>query len=46
MVDSTRNSDEKSVTQARGMKQRELIEETPWEILWIESGSFVHFGQQ
>jgi len=27
--------------QARGTKQRELFENTPWELPWIESGSLV-----
>jgi len=27
--------------QARGTKQRELVQETPWELPWIESGSLV-----
>jgi len=36
-----RNSDEKSGTQARGTKQRELVEDTARELPWIESGSLV-----
>jgi len=36
-----RNADERSGMQARGTKQRELVEETPWEFPWIESGSLV-----
>jgi len=35
------NTDEKSEMQARGTKQRELVEETPREFPWIESGSLV-----
>jgi len=27
--------------QARGTKQRELVEDTPWELPWTESGSLV-----
>jgi len=36
-----RNADERSGMQARGTKQRELIEDTPRELPWIESGSLV-----
>jgi len=36
-----RNADERSGMQARGTKQRELVEETPRELPWIESGSLV-----
>ena len=36
-----RNADERSGMQARGTKQRELVEETPREFPWIESGSLV-----
>ena len=36
-----RNADERSGMQARGTKQRELVEDTPRELLWIESGSLV-----
>jgi len=42
-----RNADERSGMQARGTKQRELVEDTPRELQWIESGSLVRdFGQQ
>jgi len=42
-----RNADERSGMQARGMKQRKLVEDTSRELLWIESGSLVRdFGQQ
>ena len=34
-----RNADERSAMQARGTKQRELVEDTPRELPWIESGS-------
>jgi len=36
-----RNTNEKSGMQARGTKQRELVEETPREFSWIESESLV-----
>jgi len=36
-----RNADERSGMQARGTKQRELVEDTPRELPWIESGSLV-----
>jgi len=36
-----RNADEKSVMQARGTMQRELVKEIPREHPWIESGSLV-----
>jgi len=36
-----RNADERSGIQARGTKQRELVEDTPLELPWIESGSLV-----
>ena len=36
-----RNADERSGMQARGTKQRELVEDTPRELLWIESRSLV-----
>ena len=36
-----RNADERSRMQARRTKQRELVEETPRELPWIESGSLV-----
>jgi len=36
-----RNADERSGMQARGTKQRELVEHTPRELPWIESGSLV-----
>jgi len=36
-----RNADERSGMQARGTKQRELIEKTPRDLPWIESGSWV-----
>ena len=32
------NADKRSGMQARGMKQRELVEDTPGELPWIESG--------
>jgi len=42
-----RNADERSGMQARGLKQRKLVEDTPRELPWIESGSLVRdFGQQ
>jgi len=43
-----KNADEKSGMQARGTKQRELFEKTPWEFPWIKSGSLVRgfFFQQ
>jgi len=36
-----RNADERSGMQARGTKQRELVEDTPRELPCIESGSLV-----
>ena len=36
-----RNVDERSGMQARGTKQRELVEENPRELPWIESGSLM-----
>jgi len=36
-----RIADERSGMQARGTKQRELVEDTPLELPWIESGSLV-----
>jgi len=36
-----RITDERSGMQARGTKQRELVEDTPRELPWIESGSLV-----
>ena len=36
-----RNADERSGMQARGTKQRELVEDTPRKLPWIESGSLV-----
>jgi len=36
-----RNADERSGMHSRGTKQRELVEDTPWELPWIESGSLV-----
>ena len=36
-----RDADEKSGMQARGTKQPELVEDTPQELPWIESGSLV-----
>jgi len=40
-----RNADERSGMQARGTKQRKLVEDTLQELPWIESGSLVRdFG--
>jgi len=36
-----RNADERCGMQARGTKQRELVEDTSRELPWIESGSLV-----
>ena len=36
-----RNADERSGMQARGTKQRKLVQDTPRELPWIESGSLV-----
>ena len=36
-----RNADERSGMQARGTKQRELVEDPPRVLPWIESGSLV-----
>jgi len=36
-----RNADERSGMHARGTKQRVLVEDTPRELPWIESGSLV-----
>jgi len=36
-----RNADERSGMQARETKQRKLVEGTPLELPWIESGSLV-----
>jgi len=36
-----RNADERSGMQARGTKQRKSAEDTPRELLWLESGSLV-----
>jgi len=36
-----RNAEERSGMQARGTKQRELAQQTPRELPWIESGSLV-----
>jgi len=36
-----RNADERRGIQARGTKQRELVEDTPRELPWIESGLLV-----
>jgi len=36
-----RNADERSGMQARGTKQRELVEDTSRELPWIKSGSLV-----
>jgi len=38
-----RNADERSGMQARGTKQRELVEDTPRELPWIESGSLMRY---
>jgi len=36
-----RNADERNGMQARGTKQRKLVQDTPRELPWIESGSLV-----
>ena len=41
-----RNADERNGMQARGTKQHELVEDTPRELPWIESGSLEAKGSQ